>query len=234
MSPDGKTLVFVGSLAGQDNLYSYSLERDARERPTPRQITSTPAGKSSPSWSADGKSVTYLEAGRVVSIDLAARVPRPVAVTAELIERFEDTKMAVFRQAWMRMRDSFYDPQYHGADWTGDVKRVYGEAVGGARTQDEMRRVLNLMVGELNASHLGVSGPCGLDLHRRCLGGWGWIGRTPNGALRVTAVLPRGPAALSGGVARGDVLATVNGTALDRGCEPGCGCWSGRWARRSW
>ncbi len=213
VSPDGKTLLFIGSLAGQDNLYSYSLDREARERPTPRQITSTPAGKSSPAWSSDSKSVTYLEAGRVVSIDLAVRTPRPVVVTAELAERFDETKMAVFRQAWTRMRDSFYDPQFHGADWTGEVKRVYGEAVAGARTTDEMRRVLNLMVGELNASHLGVGGPI-TGPPASIFGRLGLDWEEANGALRVTAVLARGPAALAGGVAAGDILAAVNGTAL--------------------
>jgi len=213
ISPDGKTLVFVATIAGQDSLYSFSLDRDARERPTPRQVTSTPAPKSSPTWSADGKSLTYLEAGRIVSIDLAARAPRPVTVTGELIERFEETKMAVFRQAWMRMRDSFYDPQYHGADWTGEVKRLYGEAVAGSRTSDEMRRVLNLMVGELNASHLGVSGPLG-GPPAAVFGRLGLDWEEANGALRVTAVLARGPAALAGGVAVGDVLAAVNGTAI--------------------
>lgn len=216
VSPDGKTLVFVGSLAGQDNLYSFSLDRDARERPTPRQITSTAGGKSAPSWSADNKTLTYLDSGRVTTIDTTVRVLRTVAVTAELIERFEDTKMAVFRQAWMRMRDSFYDEKYHGADWTGEVKRVYEEAVGGTRTQDEMRRVLNLMVGELNASHLGVNGPAG-GPPAATFGRLGLDWEDSNGALRVTAVLPRGPAALSGGVTVGDELATVNGIALAGG-----------------
>jgi Tol biopolymer transport system component/C-terminal processing protease CtpA/Prc len=212
VSPDGKTLLYVGSVANQDNLYTFSLDRAARERPTPRQITSTATPKSSPFFSADGKTVTYLEAGRVTAIDLVARVPRPIAVTAELVERFEETKMAVFRQAWMRMRDSFYDPQFHGADWTGEVKRAYGEAVAGARTPDEMRRVLNLMMGELNASHLGVSGPFGPP--SAVFGHLGIDWEEQGGKLVVSAILPRGPVALAGGVAVGDGIATVNGTAL--------------------
>jgi len=213
VSPDGKTLVFVGSLAGQGNLYTYSLEREAREQETARQVTSTPGVKSAPVWSSDSKSLTYMEAGRVMTIDLATRTPKAVTVTAEMIERFDETKMAVFRQAWMRMRDSFYDPKFHGADWTGEVKRIYGEAVAGARTPDEMRRVLNLMVGELNASHLGVSGPItGLPAATFGKLGLDWL--EVNGALQVTGVLPRGPAALAGGITAGDLLAAVNGRAL--------------------
>jgi Tol biopolymer transport system component/C-terminal processing protease CtpA/Prc len=212
ISPDGKTLLYVGSVADQDNLYTFSLDRAARERPTPRQITSTATPKSSPFFSADGKTVTYLEAGRVTAIDLVARVPRPIAVTAEVVEQFDETKMAVFRQAWMRMRDSFYDPQFHGADWTGEVKRAYGEAVAGTRTADEMRRVLNLMVGELNASHLGVNGPAGPPA--AVFGHLGIDWEEQGGRLVVSAILPRGPVALAGGVSVGDGIATVNGTAL--------------------
>jgi tricorn protease len=58
------------------------------------------------------------------------------------------------------MRDNFYDPKYHGADWQAvhDQTLPY---VAGARTPDEMRRLMRLMVGELNASHLGVDPPFG-------------------------------------------------------------------------
>jgi tricorn protease len=64
--------------------------------------------------------------------------------------------MEVFRQAWTYMRDGFYDDKFHGVDWNG-VRTQYAPRIAGAQTPDEMRRLLNLMVGELNASHLGVS-----------------------------------------------------------------------------
>ena len=65
--------------------------------------------------------------------------------------------MEVFRQAWTYMRDGFYDEKFHGADW-GEVRAQFTPIVAGVRTSDELRRVLNLMMGELNASHLGASG----------------------------------------------------------------------------
>ncbi len=213
ISPDGKTLLFTGTVADQDNLYTYSLDRDGTERVTARQITSTPGSKNGAHWSADGRSVTYLESGRVQIIELATRMARPVNLTAELVERFEVTKMAVFRQAWMRMRDDFYDPAYHGADWTGDVRRRYEAAVGAVRTPDELRRVLNLMVGELNASHLGVGAGGGPSspVYGRLGMDWSVV----NGRIRISSLLPRGPLALAGGVKAGDVIETVNGDAVE-------------------
>lgn len=213
VSPDGKTLAYIGTVSEQENLYTFSLDRNTQERPAPRQITTTSAGKGAPVWSSDSKSVTYLEGGRVMVADVTARQSRPVPITAELAVQFDETKMAVFRQAWIRMRDLFYDPQYHGADWTGEVKRVYADAVAGTRTTDEMRRVLNLMMGELNASHLGVSGPFAAT-PPAVFGHLGMDWDAAGDGLRLTAVLPRGPVALAGGIAVGDLIVAVNGTAL--------------------
>jgi hypothetical protein len=39
------------------------------------------------------------------------------------------------------------------------VRAEYEPLIAGSRTTDEMRRLLNLMVGELNASHLGAGSP---------------------------------------------------------------------------
>ena len=88
-----------------------------------------------------------------------------MAVTAELDIDFAQEKMEVFRQAWTYMRDGFYDEKFHGVNWDS-VRAVYAPRIAGAQTPAEMRRLLNLMVGELNASHMGVAagggrGGCG-------------------------------------------------------------------------
>ena len=48
----------------------------------------------------------------------------------------------------------------NGADWPA-AKTTYGGRVLESRTPDEMRRVISLMLGELNASHLGITAPPG-------------------------------------------------------------------------
>ena len=78
-------------------------------------------------------------------------------MTAELDVDFNVEKMEVFRQAWTYMRDGFYDEKFHGADWN-KVRADFTPVMQGVRTPNEMRRVLNLMLGELNASHSGASG----------------------------------------------------------------------------
>src|SRR5207302_456588 len=63
-----------------------------------------------------------------------------------------------FRQAWTYLRDQFFDDKMNGVDWNA-VRAAYEPRVAGARTPDEMRRIISLMLGELNASHMGIAAP---------------------------------------------------------------------------
>lgn len=118
ISPDGKTLLFIADVAGQENLYTYSLDELAAERPVPRQLTSTAGRKDNPYFSVDGKEVFYLDAGRISVITVEPRTARALAVTAELDVDFALEKKEVFQQAWSILNESYYDPKFHGANWS--------------------------------------------------------------------------------------------------------------------
>jgi Tol biopolymer transport system component/C-terminal processing protease CtpA/Prc len=216
LSPDGKWLLVTARTANQQNLYVYPMDELAPEPVVARQITSTPGSKVDAQFSPDSKEVWYLEAGKVRAVALeGGKEPRSVAVRAELDEDFKRQKEAVFEQAWRYLRDNFADPEMNGADWSA-VHETYGRQVAGARTPDEMRRLLQLMVGELNASHSGVSGPPGGN--RPTVGRLGLrfdpADYERSGRLKVTEVLSLGPAALAG-IRPGETLLAVDGTPID-------------------
>jgi tricorn protease len=214
ISPDGKTLLATATAAGQTNLYTYSLD-ELNPTPVARQLTSTAGFKSAAQWSSDGKEVWYLEAGRINSVTVESRAVKPVAVSAELDVDFAREKMAVFNQAWSFLRDNFFDARMNGTDWAG-FRESYGARVTDARTPDEMRRIMNLMIGELNASHLGIGGPPAQQPYAGRLGlRFDRAEYERDGRLRVTEVLPLSPAALGGQVAVGDVLVAIDGRTLD-------------------
>ena len=83
---------------------------------------------------------------------------KPVPTSAELDVDFDQEKGVMFREAWTSMRDHFHDSKMNGADWNG-VRGEIEPRVAAARTYEEVRRLLNLMIGELNASHMAVNGP---------------------------------------------------------------------------
>ena len=211
LSPDGKSLLLTASAAGQTNLYTYNLDELSTGEAVARQLTSTSGFKSAAQWSPDGKEVYYLEGGRINVIIAESRVVRPLNVTAELDVDFSREKIAVFAQAWSYLRDNFFDETMHGADW-GALRDTYADRVAGARTPDEMRRLMNLMIGELNASHLGIGGPPSQQPYTGKLGlRFDRAEYERDGKLRVTEVIALAPAALSGAIAVGDMLVAVDG-----------------------
>jgi tricorn protease len=219
MSPDGKQLLLVASAAGQQQLFTYSLDELATEPAIGRQLTTTPGFKSSTQWAPDSKSVWFLEQGRIVNLPVESRVPRQIAVRAEMDVDFTHEKMEVFHQAWEFLNDNFYDPNFHGTNWSA-VRETYAPLIAGARTPDEMRRLLNLMIGEMNASHMGISGPGG----GTGLPGTGRLGvhferaaYEQRGELKVTEVIPLSPAALSDRIHVGDYVLAVDGARVAAG-----------------
>ncbi len=63
----------------------------------------------------------------------------------------------VFEEGWRVMKNRFYDPKMHGADWNA-AKATYGALLDYLVDQEELQNVMMMMIGELNASHTGVSG----------------------------------------------------------------------------
>ena len=63
----------------------------------------------------------------------------------------------VFEEGWRVMKNRFYDAKMHGADWNA-AKATYGALLDYLVDQEELQNVMMMMIGELNASHTGVSG----------------------------------------------------------------------------
>lgn len=218
ISPDGKWLAMIASSANQGNVYVYSLDELAREPAVAKQLTSTAATKNGGvQFTPDSKEIFYLENGRINIVNLEGR-SRGLAVTAEMDVDFSREKIEVFRQGWSLLRDNFYDTGFHGVNWD-QVRTQYEPLIAGAQTSDEVRRLLNLMVGELDASHLGASPPgagslgpitgrLGLRFDRREY--------ETSGRLRISEVISLSPAAIAGTIKLGDYLIAVDGQNIDR------------------
>jgi len=222
ISPDGKTLVYRARLGDQQNLFSYSLDELAKEPPAPQQLTGGRRAKRDYAFSADSKQLYYLDGGRISVTPIESPKPRFVEVSGEMVVRFDAEKQVVFDQAWSTLNRTFYDEKYHGQDWTA-LRARFEPFAQGAQTPDELRRVINLMIGELNASHSGINRPSdgfgsqpasrvgdlGLRFDRDAYE----AGR----GLVVREVVALGPADIEGSIKPGDVLTAVDGKPLGAG-----------------
>jgi tricorn protease len=215
ISPDGKQLVYRAHIDGKPNLWSRSLEEHREDEPAV-QLTATRGWKSAVRFTPDSKRLFYLDDGRIQWRDLPKGDPKGLEVTAEFDVWFHREKRQMFREAWSMMRDHFYDPGFHGADWSG-LYTHFLPAVLGAQRREDVHELLNLMVGELRASHLGAGGG---DNGSRD----GYLGlrfdpaeQSQSGHLRVTEVMAGGPGSVVREPVRvGEYLVAVDGEPVAR------------------
>jgi len=71
----------------------------------------------------------------------------------------------IFEEAWRVMKYRFYDADMHGRDWDA-IKSVYKPLLAHVGRYEDAYELANQMIGELNASHVGVSGPSSVSMDR--------------------------------------------------------------------
>ena len=81
---------------------------------------------------------------------------RQVTFTINMELDRQALRREVFEEGWRVMKNRFYDPKMHGADWNA-AKTTYGALLDHLTDQEELHTVMMMMIGELNASHTGVS-----------------------------------------------------------------------------
>lgn len=82
---------------------------------------------------------------------------RLVTYTANLEIDRKALRAQVFNEGWRIMKNRFYDAKMHGADWSAG-KAAYEPLLDYLVDQEELQAVMMMMIGQLNASHTGVSG----------------------------------------------------------------------------
>jgi tricorn protease len=121
----------------------------------------------------------------------------------------------VIDEAWRALDRWFYDPNFHGVDWPAQLEKYRPWALE-ASSEDDFSDVVNLMIGEINASHMGY-------YPRRAADGetTGFIGAffdpTAGGpGMLVREVLPDAPAARHDvNLAAGERILRVNGHGIE-------------------
>ncbi len=212
VSPDGKTVFFSAEPEGDRDLYS--VRWDGKEL---KRLTTGGQEPTAVQLDAKGKSLYYLDKkGTVKKVGLDGKAGDPVPFEARYDLDRPAEREAVFDEAWRALEVNFYDPEFNGVDWSA-VRAVYRPWALESSTDADFADVMNLMLGELNASHMGYRP------HRDDDGGdrTGWIGALFDPAaggpgLLVREVLPDSPAArVDVAIMPGERLAAVGGRRLE-------------------
>lgn len=149
---------------------------------------------------------------------LGLLVPAAFAVSQSGDAVTSDEAVAAFDEAWQRVYDTHFDRDFNGVDWPAVKEELRPEAAK-ARTRDEVRDVINRMLGRLGQSHFAVI-PSGaladVDAPADHAGGAGGLGfdvRYHDGRMLVVRVDP-GSAAAEAGVKMGWTLERLGDFAI--------------------
>ncbi|MDJ0974550.1 MAG: S41 family peptidase [Planctomycetota bacterium] len=146
-SPEGAKLAFRATIDGKAGLYTVSFPDSLKPK-----LLSTSRG-SNARWIAEGNQIAWLSGGRPATLSSRGALKTFAFSVRHEVDR-QARNGAAFEMAWRVMRDNFYDENLGNRDWT-KIRDKYLPMAETATTGAELELVVNLMLGELNGSHLG-------------------------------------------------------------------------------
>ncbi len=197
------------------------------------QVTRLTSGGVKPSqiqWSRVAGSIVYFRDGggnlRMLSVADTPAQPFPVGppatnaavpFQARMTVRQSEEFAEMFEQAWRALRENFYDPLFHGANWLA-VRDKYRPVVKHCVMKEDLYTLISLMMGELNASHLGITGFLGGPEQTTADLGLVFNAGHRGPGLKIAEILKRGPADRRGlNLQAGDVILQIdNGDVSDK------------------
>jgi tricorn protease len=148
-SPDGKTLAFQAKVDAKSGLYTLEWP----ELGTPKLWAQQ--GLSRARWVKEGNQLVGLSGGSPATLGKDGK-----ATSYSFRAKMERDRAAyfgeIFDQGWRAMRDGWYDANLGNKDWNA-VRAKYGALAREALDGTQLAEVGNMMLGELNGSHLGFS-----------------------------------------------------------------------------
>lgn len=109
------------------------------------------------STSLNKENLYYSSKGKLKSLSLKNEKVISYPHSAIYTVNFKELNTQVFEEGVRAITAGFYDPKFHGYNWTEIVIR-YRPWVLSANTKQDYTFVFNNMLGQLNASHMGYRG----------------------------------------------------------------------------
>ncbi|TVP53304.1 MAG: peptidase S41 [Halomonadaceae bacterium] len=162
-----------------------------------------------------GEQVVFVRQGRAGAQRLTGGSPRFPDINHRLRINLGMQSVQKFREAARLIGEHFYQPDMKGLDWPALVAD-YETLIARSRTASEFSDIANRLMGELDASHMGVSNPGPGNEQREPSGRLGILYRPTTledgqAALRVTGVVPGSPADLGGmRLQEGDLISAID------------------------
>ena len=211
VSPNGAQIAFRHAGSGDDlwvaSSSGRSLTRLTLSGQSPRNIR----------WSQKSSGLIYfldgsgeLRSVRAGGAGGPSADPTKVNFQAKMTVKRDEEFAEMFVQCWRALSDSFYDAAHHGADWRA-VRQKYHPLVAHVAQKEDLYALVSMMLGELNASHLGISGKLPTPDEVTADLGLIFDESYAGPGLKVAEVLSRGPADKRGlKIKAGDIVLAID------------------------
>ena len=190
----------------------YSIKFDGSEV---KQITSEGQNPHDLALSDDGKNLYYLKSGGALTqLNISSGKQENMPFKAEMTIDHIAEREQVFEEAWRQLNLNFYDPAFHGQDFD-QLKNEYKNVTLYASTKRDFRDMFNRMLGQLNASHMGLYGSDRAETADEETGLLGIEIEPVGEGVKITHVIPESPAdRQQSKLNEGEVIINVNGIDL--------------------
>lgn len=190
---DGETVYFTSRDDEGVGLFSVSLDGSDVDRVASGSFSDLqPTG--------DRRTLFFSRGGRggteIHHMGLSGGSPKPEQVEFSFSVRVDHRAEweQILEEAWRVMKYRFYDPEMHGRDWAA-IKTEYKPLLAHVGTYEDAYGLANQMIGELNASHVGVRGPSSVEMDNEYATRFTGVELEPaEGRYRITHVYRDGPA----------------------------------------
>ena len=153
----------------------------------------------------------YASRGRLKSLNLKSNKVASFSHSATYTTDFNKLNEQIFEEGVRAITAGFYDPKFHGYNWSSIVKK-YRPWVLAAKTKQDYTFMFNNMLGQLNASHMGYSGRNPEQVSSDRVGLLGLDVTNIRNGVRINYILPNSAATKTNvSLQVGDVITAVNG-----------------------
>jgi len=124
------------------------------EKPETKKIEGAKTGNSA---IVESKGNYYiLFEGNINKLKLSENKTEKIEMDFSFERNMADEFLQMFYETWANVEENFYDNTFHGVDWK-NIKVKYEKYLPSIRIRNDLRLLLNDMLGELNSSHQGFS-----------------------------------------------------------------------------